>query len=262
MHSMMASIAPVSVDDRCLVARSGPGLGSRIAPIATIAELFSILATDFRRLSVKPLMIRKAASVLHLDDRRQVKILLSGDQEAFRQFFDDNFARLYRFALPRVKNDVQAAEELVQQGLSKALTNLESYRGEAQLFTWLCTIVRNEIIDWQRKQARMTDHLVLTEDFPSIKAAVESYHAPSCDEPAQRAERAETARLIKVALDRLPPKYGNALEWKYIEGYSAQEIGDRLNLGVDATNSLLARAKRAFIDVFGALTERPAETAH
>jgi RNA polymerase sigma-70 factor (ECF subfamily) len=207
-------------------------------------------------------MKRKGASVLHLDDKRQVKILLSGDQEAFRQFFDDNYARLYRFALPRLGNDSQAAEELVVQGLSKALMNLESYRGEAQLFTWLCTIVRNEITDWQRKQNRMSDRIVLTEDFPGIKAAVESFHAPACDEPSRRLERAETTRLIKVALDRLPPTYGNVLEWKYIEGYSAQEIADRLNLGLEATNSLLARAKRAFVDVFGALTDRPTEPAH
>ncbi len=205
-------------------------------------------------------MKRNAESVvLHLDDKRQVKTLLQGDQKAFRQFFDDNYARLYRFALPRLGNDEQVAQELVVQGLSKALTNLESYRGEAQLFTWLCTIVRNEITDWQRKSKRMGERIVLAEDFSGIKAAVESFHAPESDEPSRRIERAETARLIKVALDRLPPKYGDVLEWKYIEGYSAQEIADQLNIGIEATNSLLARAKRAFIDIFGALTDRPTE---
>lgn len=207
-------------------------------------------------------MKRNTASVLHLDDRRQVKILLSGDQEAFRQFFEENYARLYRFALPRVSNDTNAAEELVQQSLSKALTKLESYRGEAQLFTWLCTIVRNEIIDWQRKQNRLNERFVLTEDFPGIKAAVESFHAPASDDPARNFERAETARLIQVALDQLPARYGNALEWKYIEGFSAQEIADRLNMGIEATNSLLARAKRAFGDVFGSLSDRSTNTAY
>lgn len=207
-------------------------------------------------------MKRNTASVLHLDDRRQVKILLSGDQEAFRQFFEENYARLYRFALPRVSNDTNAAEELVQQCLSKALTKLESYRGEAQLFTWLCTIVRNEIIDWQRKQNRLNERFVLTEDFPGIKAAVESFHAPASDDPARNFERAETARLIQVALDQLPARYGNALEWKYIEGFSAQEIADRLNMGIEATNSLLARAKRAFGDVFGSLSDRSTNTAY
>jgi len=205
---------------------------------------------------------RKTTPFLHLEDRRTVKVLLSGDQQAFRRFFDDNYGRLYRFALPRLSNDTHAAEELVLQSLSKALINLASYRGEAQLFTWLCTILRNEIIDWQRKQSRFNECIVLAEDFPGIKAAVESFHAPASDDPVRNLERTETARLIKVALDRLPVKYGNALEWKYIEGYSAQEIANRLNMRLEATNSLLARARRAFSDVFGALTERPADTAH
>jgi RNA polymerase sigma-70 factor (ECF subfamily) len=60
----------------------------------------------------------------------------------------------------------------------------------------------------------------------------------------------------------LPPRYGDALEWKYIEGYSAEEIARRLNVGVDAANSLLARAKRAFREVYGALeAARGASTA-
>jgi RNA polymerase sigma-70 factor (ECF subfamily) len=64
----------------------------------------------------------------------------------------------------------------------------------------------------------------------------------------------EGLRLIQVALDRLPARYGNVLEWKYIEGYSVKEIAARLELGHEATQSLLARAKRAFGDVYSSLT--------
>jgi len=207
-------------------------------------------------------MKRKMTQFIHLEDKRQVKALLSGDQSAFRQFFDENYGRLYRFALPRLSNDANIAEELVLQSLSKALIGVESYRGEAQLFTWLCTILRNEITDWKRKQGRFNERIVLTEDFPAIKAAVESFHAPATDDPVHDLERTETVRLIKVALDRLPVKYGNALEWKYIEGHSAQEIATRLNIGLEATHSLLARARRAFTDVFGTLADHTAETVY
>ena len=43
------------------------------------------------------------------------------------------------------------------------------------------------------------------------------------------------------------------LEWKYVEGHSVKEIAARLNIGTEATQSLLARAKRAFADVYGTL---------
>ena len=65
----------------------------------------------------------------------------------------------------------------------------------------------------------------------------------------------ELLRLIQVALDNLPPRYGDVLEWKYIEGRTTREISERMDIGVEATQSLLARARRAFADTYSSLTE-------
>ena len=73
--------------------------------------------------------------------------------------------------------------------------------------------------------------------------------------PAAVAQDVDVGALIQVALDNLPPKYGDVLEWKYVEGHSVREIADRMGLGVEATQSLLARAKRAFADAYTALTK-------
>ncbi len=190
----------------------------------------------------------------YLDDKRLVKQVLAHDEQAFDVFFNDNFARLYRFALTRLSDDPEGAREVVQITLTKAMQKLHTYRGEAALFTWLCAICRNEGSDWLARHSRYREHIVLTEDIPEIQAAVDSYQAPQEDSPEQHAQRAEGLRLIQVALDRLPAKYGNVLEWKYIEGYSVKEIAARLELGHEATQSLLARAKRAFSDVYSSLT--------
>ncbi len=191
---------------------------------------------------------------LYLDDKRLVKQLLAHDEQAFDAFFNDNFARLYRFALTRLSDDPDDTREIVQITLTKAIRKLHTYRGEAALFTWLCAICRNETSDWLAKQGRYRKHIVLTEDLPEVMAAVDSYQAPQEESPEHHAERMEGLRLIQVALDRLPAKYGNVLEWKYIEGYSVREISEKLQLGHEATQSLLARAKRAFGDVYSSLT--------
>jgi len=188
-----------------------------------------------------------------LHERRLVKRLLANDEQAFTHFFDENFGRLYRFALVRLGNDREAALEIVQTTLSKGIRNLRTYRGEAALFTWLCAICRNEISDWFRKQGRYRQHILLTEDLPEIQAAVDSYQMPAAEGPEGQFQRTEIIRLIQVALDRLPPRYGNVLEWKYIDGYSIKEIAVQLEMGQEATQSLLARAKRAFADVYGSL---------
>ncbi|MDJ0750868.1 MAG: RNA polymerase sigma factor [Woeseiaceae bacterium] len=192
---------------------------------------------------------------LWIEDKKLVKQLLAGDQRAFDRFFDENFARLYRFALVRLGDDPDAAREVAQITLSKAVRKLSTYKGEAALFTWLCSICRNETSDWLAKQGRYREHVVLTEDFAEIRAAVESLESPREFRPEQHYRRVELLRLIQVALDNLPPRYGDVLEWKYIEGQTTREISERVNLGVEATQSLLARARRAFADAYSSLTE-------
>jgi RNA polymerase sigma-70 factor (ECF subfamily) len=191
---------------------------------------------------------------VRLDDKKLVKQLLAGNEQAFDRFFDEHFARLYRFALVRMGDDEDAARDIAQITLSKALRKLHTYRAEAALFTWLCAICRNEISDWLAAQGRYREHIVLAEDFPEIQAAVDSLQVPEQMRPEAHYRRIELLRLIQVALDRLPARYGDALEWKYIEGRSVREISERMGIGTEAAQSLLARARRAFADTYGSLT--------
>jgi len=193
--------------------------------------------------------------IVHLDDKKLVKQLLAGDERAFSGFFKDYFPRLYRFALVRLRGDSDAAAEVTQIAMTKVVRNLKSYRGEAALFTWMCMICRNAMTDWLKTQSRYHDHVILTEDYPAIQAAVDSLELPANEQPEQAHERLELIRLIQVALDKLPANYGNVLEWKYVDGYSVVEISERLELGTEATQSLLARAKRAFSEVYSSLTD-------
>jgi RNA polymerase sigma-70 factor (ECF subfamily) len=189
-----------------------------------------------------------------LEDRRLVKRLLAHDREAFDVFFNGYFPRLYRFARTRLQDDPDTTKEIVHVTLSKAIRKLGSYRGEAAFFTWLCTICRNEINDHVERVARERKHVVLTEDLPDVRAAVDALAAPESDEPESNFRRLETTRLIQVALDQLPAHYGDALEWKYVYGFSVEEIAAKLGVGLEAAQSLLARAKRAFQEVYGTLT--------
>ncbi|MEJ2172958.1 MAG: RNA polymerase sigma factor [Woeseiaceae bacterium] len=191
---------------------------------------------------------------IYLDDQRLVKQLLGGDERAFDRFFEENFARLYRFAIARLSDDPEGAREVAQITLTRAVRKLHTFRAESALFTWLCAICRNEISDWLRRQGRYREHIVLVEDYPEVRAAVDSLRVSSDESPERQYQRTETMRLIQVALDQLPPKYGNVLEWKYVEGYSVKEISTRLEIGTEATQSLLARAKRAFADVYSTMT--------
>ena len=190
------------------------------------------------------------------DDQELVDAMLAGDERAFTLFFETYFPRVYRFALPRVGRNPDTAKDVVQVTLIKAMRGLGGWRGDAALFTWLCQICRRQIADHVRSQRRQAEKVVLIEDSSEVRAALESIEAPAGDDPLRGADRADLRRLVHAVLDRLPHRYGDALEWKYVEGHSVEEIGARLGIGHTAAQSLLARARVAFREgmeaVFGA----------
>src|SRR5215510_6905798 len=188
-----------------------------------------------------------------LADRILVRRMLRGEEAAFTDFFDGYFPRLYRFAMARLDRDHDAAEEVVQAALCSAIRGLASYRGEAALFTWLCTICRREILAYARRHRRSFRDAAPLDDSPEIRAALEALAALPEADPEARLERREIASMVQVTLDALPSWYGDALEWKYIQGLTVNEIAARLNLGEKAAESLLTRARQAFREGFAAL---------
>jgi RNA polymerase sigma-70 factor (ECF subfamily) len=182
-----------------------------------------------------------------MDDLALVRRLRDGEGPAFDEFFADYFPRLCRFAAARIPGDV--VEEAVQATLVRAVMKIGAYRGEASLFTWLCTICRHEIarlVEAGRGSLRVD----LQEDAPAVRAALESLANLSEENPERSAERRELTRFVQMTLDRLPARYGDALEWRYIEGLPVDEVAARLGIGYKAAESLLSRAREAFRDGF------------
>ncbi len=186
-------------------------------------------------------------------DKIVVGRLLTGDELAFEDFFGTYFPRLFRFALARLDHDADAAEEVVQSTLCRAVRKLATYRGEAALFTWLCTFCRHEISAHVVRERRTAHDTPLLEDAPDVRAALESLSAAAADGPDEPLRRQELARLVHLTLEYLPERYGDALEWKYIHDLSVAEIAERLQVGPKAAESLLTRAREAFRDAFATL---------
>ena len=184
-----------------------------------------------------------------MTDLALARRMLGGDEAALNEFFAEFLPRLYRFALVRLSGNDDAAEEVVQATMAKAVLKLQTYRGEAALFTWLCTLCRHEISD-RRERTGIGQHVSLIEDEPDTRAALDALSASTSDSPESQLRRREISRLVQVTLDHLPGHYGDALEWRYLHGLTVQEIADRLGLGYKATESLLTRARQAFREGF------------
>lgn len=196
------------------------------------------------------------------ESRRELRVLvermLAGDARAMEVFADDYFPGLYRFALGRLRGDRELAREIVQTTVCKALAKLASYRGEAPLAAWLCACCRNEMRMHYRQLGRQPPVLALDDDLDD--GAALPLPAPG-EHPEGSLLRREEAGRVHRTLDLLPPRYARALEWKYLERASVEEIAVRLHLGGKAAESLLSRARRAFREGYQRLSRSAAAPA-
>lgn len=187
-----------------------------------------------------------------IEDRALAARVAAGDRQAFDAFFREYFPRLFRFTLLRVNNDMDLAEELVQKTMCVVVRKMATYRGEAQLFSWLCQICRNEMKALFKKRRIEFGERLPIEDHPDVQAALESlFSDDGRPETAQR--RDEIARFVQTTLAYLPTRYAIALEMKYVQGRSVAEIGTALGIGDKAAESLLSRARKAFKEGFRSL---------
>jgi RNA polymerase sigma-70 factor (ECF subfamily) len=177
-------------------------------------------------------------------DRALVTRMRAGEQRAFDEFFNSSAPRLVAYVARRSALDTASLEDVVQCALIKAVRNLASYRGEAALFTWITEICRHELADVHRKAARRPAHLSLDEsESANLNLQL---RAPEHQEPISELQGLAQRAAIMRVLDGLPDHYGRALEAKYGDGLSVDQIARELGLTVIAAQSLLARAREAF----------------
>ena len=75
-----------------------------------------------------------------------------GDQIPFRELYDANVSRLFRF-LKQFGSDTDQVEEWVQRAFIKAFAHLDSFDGRSRFSSWLFRLARNEMrMDWRRGQ--------------------------------------------------------------------------------------------------------------
>jgi RNA polymerase sigma-70 factor (ECF subfamily) len=177
-------------------------------------------------------------------DRALVARMRAGDQRAFDEFFNTCASRLAAFAARRSVLDSASLEDIVQNTLIKAIRNLAGYRAEAALYTWLTQICHHELADVQRAAARRPTHVSL--DEATSAALVAQLLAPERESPGAKLDAAGERSEVMQILETLPEHHARALEAKYGDGLSVEQIALQLGLTVVATQSLLARARETF----------------
>ena len=138
---------------------------------------------------------------------------------------------VHRYISRLTGGDRQLTEDIVQETFIAMLRHQRSHPDVEVGVGWLMTAARNRLIDHvrsrQRDQARVDRHSASEpREVPAIDAAMIS------DEQA------------RWMLARLPVYERVALGLHVVDGMSIADVAERLGRSVEATNSLLARARR------------------
>jgi RNA polymerase sigma-70 factor (ECF subfamily) len=184
-----------------------------------------------------------------------------GDGEALARLYDAHVDGLYAFVYYRVGRDQALAEDIVQETFTAALGRTDDYdAGRGSVSSWLTTLSRNVIRDHLRAHKR-SDELQAT--WERIDATLAQTFSAMAEQPlpGEVLERAETRDLVHMAVANLPEQYKTALTRKYVDGESLETLAGELGISVDATKSLLARARRAFRDTFATLSANFSEVS-
>lgn len=145
--------------------------------------------------------------------------------------------RLFNFIVKRVE-DLGVAEEITNDVLWAGMRGEKEFRGEAAVFSWLCAIAKNKIIDYYRKKKIKT---VLFSVNPLFEELTDMAVTPERD-----VLKNELVEEIKKTFTEIGEGYGKILRLKYIDGLKVAEIARTMASSVKAIESKLIRAKAKF----------------
>jgi len=152
---------------------------------------------------------------------------------------------LMRHALRLVGPDGDA-EDLVQECFTRALRFFHQYRRGSNCRAWLFRIMQNLHINrWQvRRRGPVWMPLEEARDHDLFRSQGRHGHPGEEGNPEQAYFASNPAPEVQRALASLTPEFRTPLVMYELEGYSYQEIAERMGTPVGTVRSRLNRARR------------------
>jgi len=170
------------------------------------------------------------------DDLQLIDESLAGDANAFGRLVQKYQDRLFN-TLCRVVSCREEAEDIAQEAFVKAFVQLEKFRRDSAFYTWLYRIAFNTAASRGRKRSRVGPSL------DSMRESNGEEPVDSEENPRERLERLERAKLVQAALDTISDEYRAILVLREMESYSYEDISEILDVPIGTVRSRLHRAR-------------------
>lgn len=159
---------------------------------------------------------------------------------------------MVKFACTMVSSPAMA-EEVVQEAWIQVLRSAESFEGRSSIATWLFGIVKHTALRHRRRETRIREHEVLSEDDDPLSGRMHPAGHPDAGHwslppsrrflPEDRTVQRELVGFVRAALDTLPVRQRQLIILRDLVGTSSEEAAEILELSADAQRALLYRAR-------------------
>jgi RNA polymerase sigma-70 factor (ECF subfamily) len=183
-----------------------------------------------------------ATTAAHLESAQKLEVHHSQGIQELTEVIVRRFPSFYRQALRQLGNAADA-EDAVQDAFLSAYAHLNQFKGQAQLSTWLTTIVINAARMQARRRSREL-HVPLDqrdegEDRRTLAEQL-SDHGPGPEEICLRQELAEMLDRLSA---RLSPTLRRTLQLRELDGLSTREAAQVLGVPAGTIKARLAKAR-------------------
>jgi len=130
----------------------------------------------------------------------------------------------------------EQCRELVSDVYVKAFKNIQSFRGDAKVTTWLSTIATNIARDYIRARAKQDAHIPIEDEH-----AITNAHDIEKDD--------EETKIMNL-LSQIPESYQRTLILHYLEGKKYEAIAETMSIPIGTVKTLLFRGKKMLRELY------------
>jgi len=161
-----------------------------------------------------------------------------GDEQSYIELVNRYRDRLINF-IYRFVNDIESAEDIVQDALLKVYTHKHYYKNIAKFSTWLYTIAGNLAkTELRKKKTRKVTNL--SQMGPEDKDYELTSNEPETDKATQN-EYLE--KRIQIAINKLPLHFKTVTILREIQELSYEEISKIVDVPLGTVKSRINRAR-------------------
>ena len=177
------------------------------------------------------------------NERAIIQRAIQGDEAAMRSLWSRHAPHIDAVVRRLVGNDLDLAADIAQEVWIQIFRALSQYRGDSQFGTWAHRIAVNRTLNALRRTRRLA----------KIETDVEEDSATIEPDP----ERSFVLASIESAAQRLSPGARAVFLLHDVEGYTHEEIAERLGITAGGSKSQLFKARAKLRTLLAQLVDTP-----